>query len=79
MDEVVAARGVPLSVEESFFGGLYPSYRLMLAYRTDYYIFQTDAEKSYTKLIANRTMSSALGPSQKPFPAWFKARYPNLP
>ena len=76
MDNVVNVNGIPRSLSESFIGGKHPRHMIYLYYPDGVFLFQTNAQKSYSILVSSQT-TSIPGP-QSPIPVWFKAKYPAL-
>ena len=76
-DSVVNVKGIPLKVVESFVGGIRPMHYINLYYADGIYMFQTDAERSYTLFLRSHTVSFESLP-QAPVPLWFKTKYPDL-
>jgi len=78
MDNIVNTKGMPLNVQEAFYGGSLPKGAITLYYPDAVYSFQTDESKSYTVLTSQRTISFGGSLSQSPLPLWFRTKYPNL-
>jgi hypothetical protein len=77
MDSVVNVKGPPLKIVESFVGGIHATHYINLYYADGIYMFQTDAEMSYTMFLRSHTVNfDSL--DQEPMPSWFVDRYPNL-
>ena len=77
IDLIVKVKGIPLKVVESFVGGIRPTHYVNFYYPDGIYMFQTDAEKSYTLFLRSHTVNFENIP-EEPVPLWFKDRYPDL-